>query len=158
MNLFYGIVLVLLIIITSRTINMYRMKYIKLVTYHFEKAKTEYIEPPRPYSKSYNELLRLLTSVHSRKQKELIVMLSQLIKDYAELTGQMDNIMRNKNLILLINEPKAWYRHYSQEMTLITRSGVFHKKDPSEIFYQKFIEILTEVQQVLGIPLISKME
>ncbi|UCG90144.1 MAG: hypothetical protein JSU57_00015 [Candidatus Heimdallarchaeota archaeon] len=158
MNILFGIVLILLIIFTYRVTNTYRLKQIKLAFHRFEKARTEYIEPPRPYSKSYIELIQLLSSIHSIKQKKLILIISQMIKDYAILTGHISNVKWSEDLSLLINNPNMWYRNYSNEISLITQPGVFRKKNSSTIFYQKLINILTEVQQVFGIPLIPKME
>ncbi|MFX1282522.1 MAG: hypothetical protein ACFFB5_02665 [Promethearchaeota archaeon] len=163
MNIFYIIILIVVIIFTYRTINSYSQGQIKKSDYDFKKAKTRYIDPPRPNSNSYNELIRLISSNYSRRHKQVILMLSQLIRDYMKLTGEEDKIKCSENLILLIKDPNGWYRHYSDEMALKTHSGtlysrIFRKKDSSEIFYQKLLIIIEEVQQVLGIPLISIME
>ncbi len=155
MNISFIIILILLIIFTYRVINSYSLKQFKSVIYHLERAKAEYIEPPRPHSKSYIDFLQLASSIHSSQQKRLTLVLSQLIKDNIEIRRQTGNLMCSENLNLLINDPNGWYR---QQSALIVRSGSSRKKDLPDILYKQYIQILNEVEELLGISLISKME
>ena len=131
------------------------LKQVKGINYHFEKAKTEYVEPDRPHSKSYSDFLQLSSSVHSRQQKRAILVLSQMINDYIELADQAGNLKCSEDLTLLINDPNAWYRLHS---ALITRSGAPRKKDLTDIFFKHYMQILNEVQQILDISLVPEKD
>ena len=149
------IILIILVLLTIRVLNLHRPEQIQPVMYHFEKAETEYIEPSRPHSNSFNDFLQLASSVHARQHKRLTIILSQLIKDYIKLKNHDGNLVFSENLNLFISDPKGWYRHQS---ALITRSSEFRKKDFSDIFYNHFIQFLEELQQLLDIVLLPKME
>lgn len=153
-NIFIIIILIL-VILTYRVINSQRPKQIQPVLYHFEKAKTEYIEPSRPHSKSFNDFLQLASGVHAKQHEKLTQILSQLIKDYIKLKDHEGNLVFSESLNLFISDPKGWYRHQS---ALITSSSKLRKKDSSDIFYNHFVQILEELQQLLDIVLLPKME
>ncbi|MHA2243536.1 MAG: hypothetical protein ACXADY_01070 [Candidatus Hodarchaeales archaeon] len=149
------IILVILIILAYRVLNLRRPEEIQPVMYHFEKAETEYKEPSRPHSKTFNDFLQLASSVHERRHEILTQTLSQLINDYINFKNYNGNLVFSENLNLFISDPKGWYRHQS---TPITRSREFRKKKSSDIFHTHLIEILEELQQHLDIILLPKME
>ncbi|MFX0209707.1 MAG: hypothetical protein ACFFDT_27245 [Candidatus Hodarchaeota archaeon] len=151
----YVILLILLIFLTIWAINSYRLKRTKQKTTFFEKSRTEYLNPPRPHSESFNDFFRLSSSFYIRQQKKIAFLLSQLIKDYMGLSDHttISSERRNlsENLELLLSDPDKWF---DLQLNLIGRSDRTQRKGLSK----RYIQILDEVQQLLGITLISEME
>lgn len=150
MNELFMIMLLLLIILTLVALNPYRLKHIKQKPYRFEKAKTNYIVPPRPLSNTYSNYHKLTSSVYKRRYRELALLLSQLINEYIELNGQFGTLLGSKNLNLLIDDPDGWYR---LQLDLFTQSDRFTRISLTHFIRENYIQILNEVQQVLEVPL-----
>lgn len=154
MDVLYISLIILLIFLTFWAINSFRSKRIEENTYLFEKAKTEYLKPPRPHSELYTDFLQLTSSAYSKQQVKIALVLSQLIKDYMELSGHTvssESINLSKNLKLLLTDPDEWF---SLQLNFIDRSELSRKEGLSK----RYIQILDEVQQLLNIPLVSEME
>lgn len=127
----------------------------KQKTYNFEKSRIEYKNPPRPHSESFNDFFRLTSSFYPRQQKKIAFLLSQLIKDYMELsdntTESSDSKNLSENLELLLSDPDEWF---DLQLNLIGLSERSQRKGLSKRYFQT----IDEVQQLLGITLISEME
>ena len=155
MDILFVSLLVLVISLTVWAINTYRSKRVDSKVNQFKKGKTEYLEPPRPHSESYENFLRLTSSIYSKQQKKIVLTMSQLIKDYINLGGIItvsdESLNLSESLKLLLTDPDKWY--YLQ-LNTIDRSELSRKEGLSE----QYIQILDEVQQLLNISLISEME
>ena len=155
MDVFYIGLLLWLILITFWAINSYRVNQIESKGYIFEKAKIEYFEPPRPHSESYNDFLKLTSSEYVKQQEKLPAILSQLIEDYMEVVGytmvNYDSINLSENLKLLLTDPDEWF--YLQ-LNIIDSSNLSRKEELAK----RYIQILNEVEQLLGVSLVSEKE
>lgn len=126
---------------------------VEIVTHSFEKGKTEYTEPPRPHSKTFGDFLQLALMSTPNRQKKLTQVFSLLIQEYIEIGEH--NGKYSENLTLLINNPNQWLQDQHDH---IKRTNLSRKRYTSDILYERFIEILIEVQDLLGIPLLSEIE
>ncbi len=125
----------------------------QVVSYTFKKGKTEYIEPPRPHSKTFGDFLQLALMSTPNRQKKLTQVFSLLIQENIEIgehTGKY-----SENLILLVNDPNKWLLDQHNQ---ISRTNLSRERYTSDILYEQFIQILIEVQELLGVTLLSEME
>lgn len=155
MDVFYLGLLIWLILITFWAINSYRLNQIESKGYLFVKAKTEYFEPRRPHSESYNDFLKLISSEYVKHQEKLPAVLSQLIKDYIEVVGYTavinESINLSENFKLLLTDPDEWF--YLQ-LNIIDSSNLSRKEELAK----RYIQILDEAEQLLGVSLVSEKE
>ncbi|MFX0014759.1 MAG: hypothetical protein ACFFB2_00835 [Promethearchaeota archaeon] len=151
MDPLFIVLLLVLIILTFWAINSYKRNEEEKVTKHFRKAKTKYIEPPRPHSISYSRFFRLASSVYSKQKEELAMALSRSIKEYIDLTGEEGNLQTSENLNLLINDPERW-AHLQKD--LIFRSNLNYQEE----IMNQYIQILNELQGLLDIKLVYEKE
>ncbi len=152
MDVLYISLLILLIFLTFWAINSHRVKQKESQTPQFKKARTEYLKPPRPHSESYNNFFRLASSVYSKQQKKIALVLSQLIKDYMELSDHSSERKNlSENLKLILTDPDEWFL---LQLDLIDRSEVSRKQGLSK----SYIQVLDEVQHLLNISLVFEME
>ncbi|MFX0123142.1 MAG: hypothetical protein ACFFAE_05850 [Candidatus Hodarchaeota archaeon] len=120
----------------------------------FLKAKKEYIDPPRPRSKSYFDFLQLAKMTSRTRQERLTHVVSQLIKEHSKLSNQTEKLEYSENLISLITDPYKWFLKQEEK---INKSDVAILEDKtSEHLYEQFTQILTEYQQLTGISLFPK--
>ncbi len=122
-------------------------------SHSFKKGKTEYIEPPRPHSKTFGDFLQLALMSTPNRQKKLTQVFSLLIKEYIESEDHTGNY--SENLTLLLNDPNKWILDQHDQ---INRTNLSRNRYTSDILYEQFIQILIEVQALLGITLLSEME
>ncbi|MFX1515989.1 MAG: hypothetical protein ACFFC6_06745 [Promethearchaeota archaeon] len=152
MDIIYISILLWLILIAFWAINSYRFKQ-DSESYVFEKAKTEYFEPPRPHSESYNNFLKLTSSEYVKVQEKLPAVLAQLIKGYLEAVGYStvnnDSIDFSENLKLLLTDPDEWF---FLQLNIIDFSNLPRNDELAK----RYIQILDEVEQTLGISLFSQ--
>lgn len=154
MDILFISLLVLVIFLTIWAINSYKSQQVDRNGYQFEKGKTQYLDPLRPHSELYKNYIRLTSSVYSKQQKKIALVMSQLIKEYFDLKSQTpisDIKNLSKNLRLFLTDPDEWF---SLQLNFIDRSELPRKEGLSK----QYIQILDEVQQLLSITLLSEME
>jgi hypothetical protein len=155
MDILFVSLLVLVIFLTIWAINSYKAQQVKKKkSYLFKKGKAQYLDPPRPHSELYKNYIRLTSSVYSKQQKKIALVMSQLITEYFNLNSQTpisESKNLSKNLRLFLTDPDEWF---SLQLDIIDRSELPRKKG----FSKQYIQIINEVEQLLSITLLSEME
>ncbi|MFX0094406.1 MAG: hypothetical protein ACFFBD_21900 [Candidatus Hodarchaeota archaeon] len=119
----------------------------KHVRNKFKKAKTEYIDPPRPHSHSFKNYFGLASLKNPLHYQKMAFTLSNLIKDNIKLLNQTRRIDYSENLSNLMNNPREWLNNQYDQ---IAKSGISNEKYTSEFFYEQFNQILNEVEQIIS--------
>ncbi|MFX1505125.1 MAG: hypothetical protein ACFFDC_03325 [Promethearchaeota archaeon] len=154
MDILFVSLLVLVILLTIWAINSYKAQQVEKKSYLFKKGKIQYLDPPRPHSELYKNYIRLTSSVYSKQQKKIALVMSQLIMEYFNLNNQTpisESKNLSKNLKLFLTDPDEWF---SLQLDIIDRSELPRKEGLSK----QYIQILDEVQQLLSITLLSEKE
>ena len=145
-------VLIALIFVGYRVISSYRIKEEEILNvYSFKKGKTEYIDPPRPLSTTFSNLLQLAMMSTPKQQKQLTDTFSRLINEQIDIELASSEIQYSASLKRLIEDPDAWFKEIYDQTA---NTGIFRNKHTSEILYEKFIKILAEIQEIFDIPLL----
>jgi len=123
--------------------------------YIFEKGNTDYFEPPRPHSEMYRDYLHVALMSTSNRQQEFAILVSKMIKEHIEEKPYLAKIEYSQNLASLLSNPKKWLQNKDKVLSLPSTSK---KNTALDILYLQYVEIFTEVEQLLDINLLSKLE
>ncbi len=123
--------------------------------YMFEKGNTDYFEPPRPHSDLYRDYLHVALMSTSHRQQEFAILVSKMIKEHIEEKKHLKMIEYSQNLDTLLSNPKMWLQNKDKILPLPSTSK---KNTALDILYLQYVEIFTEVEQLLDIHLLSKLE
>ncbi|MHA2224993.1 MAG: hypothetical protein ACXAC8_07300 [Candidatus Hodarchaeales archaeon] len=150
-EIFQSFVIIILLLITLRKV--YRILFRDIEepdNSKLKKANTEYHDPPRPNSKTFNEYLHLALMSTPERQKVLARTLAQLISEYFGSEGEFsDNIMD------LMADSNQWLLNQFQNLSF---NDLPRGKDHIDILHEKYIQIFEEIQQHLGFSLVSRKE
>lgn len=114
----------------------------------------KYIESPRPLSSNFKKYLQLALMSTPTRQKQLTELFSDSIKEYLELRPQPRSRQFSEGLNLLINDPSSWLQHQYDNI-----AGKHQKKkSTSEFLYEEYIAILLELEILLDIQVLNKMD
>ncbi|MFX0084993.1 MAG: hypothetical protein ACFFAU_04900 [Candidatus Hodarchaeota archaeon] len=123
--------------------------------YSFKKGKTEYFDPSRPHSNIYHDYLKLALMTTTHRQQEFASLVSRLIKEHINEKDQITRLEYSENLSNLLSNPKLWLQSKYTPLALPIRP---RKTSAFEILYQEYVEIFTEVENILDIQILPKME
>ncbi len=123
--------------------------------YSFKKGKTEYFNPPRPHSDIYHDYLKLALMTTTHRQQEFANLVSRLIKEHINDKDQITSLEYSENLTNLLSNPKLWLQ---SKYTPLVLSYRLKKLSAFEILQQEYVEIFTEVENLLDIQILPKVE
>jgi hypothetical protein len=120
-----------------------------------KKGTTVFKDPIRPHSKSFYTYLQLAFMTTPNRQKRLVQMLSERLKDSLEYHPQYSTKKMSKDLELLINDPNQWLQtQYSK----ISISRFSRNKIGSDILHKRIIELLVEVKDIYDLQILPNLE
>ena len=147
------LLLMVLIILGFRAISSHWFKEMEASYVNsFNKGKTEYIDPPRSNSPTFNELFHLALMATPNPQKRLVHTFSRVIKEQISITHVSSERQYSTNFKRLIEDPDLWLQEIYDHPTQIAGSRA---KSTSEMLYENFLSILLELQEILGTPLVE---
>jgi len=123
--------------------------------YIFEKGNTDYFEPPRPHSDLYRDYLHVALMSTLNRRQEFAILVSKIIKEHIEEKQHLTKIEYSQNLETLLSNPKKWLQNKDKVLSLPSTSK---KNTVLDILYLQYVEIFTEVEQLLDINLLPKLE
>ncbi|MHA2174654.1 MAG: hypothetical protein ACXABI_07485 [Candidatus Hodarchaeales archaeon] len=155
-ELFFPFFVMLLVFLSWRSIRSFWSQEFDLSQpIKLKKGTTVFKDPIRPHSKSFYTYLQLAFMTTPNRQKRLVQMLSERLKDSLEYHPQYSNKKMSKDLELLINDPNQWLQtQYSK----ISISRFSRNKIGSDILHKRIIELLVEVKDIYDLQILPNLE
>lgn len=151
----FPFVLISLLFFGLRAIYSHWLKDIEHPDVHiYRKGNTEYNEPLRPHSKTFNDLVKLAIMSTPHRQRQLAQTFSQLLNETINYDLYSKNAI-SESLKSLMDNPDTWLDQIYYE---IEQSSKLKKKSTSEFLYNRFIQILKETQELIQIPLLPESD
>ncbi|MFX0182618.1 MAG: hypothetical protein ACFE95_05995 [Candidatus Hodarchaeota archaeon] len=156
-EILYPFILFSLLLFGWRAINSYWLKQeTTRESNKFKKGSIKYIESPRPLSSNFKKYLQLALMSTPTRQKQLTELFSDSIKEYLELYPQPRKRQFSEGLNLLINDPSSWLQYQHDNIASLSKHQ--KKKSTSDFLYEEYISILLELEILLDIEMLNKMD
>ncbi|NHJ00970.1 MAG: hypothetical protein EAX86_02460 [Candidatus Heimdallarchaeota archaeon] len=156
-ELLFTFILATLFLVAARAIHSHWLKgyLVNEEPENFTRGKSEYNAPPRPHSKTFSNFFQLSLMSTPHRQRQLALLLSQLIKEQFSLKNNLKEVEISESLRLLLKDPNKWI---DDQYNQISRSIRSERRYTSDYLRDEFYQILSEVERIIDIPLVFDME
>jgi hypothetical protein len=149
----FPLILIGLFILILKIFNSYHLIPDPLIeTIQFRKGNTTYRNPPRPNSSTFDKYLYLALMTTPDYQRQLLITIADLIKKNIEHQPQEVRIKLSENLILLVDHPDLWLQQEYEKIK------TFKRKEKEKHLHAEIYRILTEVEEKIGVKILSEKE
>ncbi len=123
--------------------------------YSFKKSQAEYIEPSRPHSDIFHDYLKLSLMNTGYRQHEFTQLVSNMIKEQIEEKSALTYHNCSDSLTHLLLNPKSWLvsKLDTIEMPKKQKGDLIF-----EFLFQQYVEIFTELENILDIDLLPELK
>ncbi len=123
--------------------------------YKLTKGPLTFNDPIRPHSRSFYTYLQLAFMTTPNRQKRLVNVLSDRLKEALEDHPHFSTRNTSKELEMLINDPEHWLQIQNEK---ISYSRFSRKKENTDILHNQIIKLLEEVKEIYGLNVLQSSE
>jgi hypothetical protein len=154
---FFPFILAILIFLSILALRSLWPRFIPSIEsfYSFEKGQTEYFEPSRPHSDIFHDYLKLSLMSTGYRQHEFTLLVSNMVKEHIETKSALSNQNYSDSLAHLLLNPNSWL---ISKLDMIEMSNKKKENLIFEFLFQQYVEIFTELEDLLDINLLPELK